>query len=260
MGIKKLLTIILLVMSFCVSARNTDEITETILGASTNEKFSYYEPSYLIFGEEDLKLQFSFKYRLSKSNNLYFAYTQLMFWEIYGKSKPFTDVNYRPEGFYRLVEKKDNFFSSLDFGYLHLSNGQESDESRSLDRIFLRTSFKTNIKDHVLGGSLMVHQIFNEDDTNKDIINHLGYWELRGFLSDIMTLLDQKIDLHFRTYAGSKVYDLDKGGYELGLIYNLVSADFNPAFYLQRFEGYSESLIEYQKKRTEYRLGIMLSY
>lgn len=260
MGIKSLILISLFVVSFCVSARDTDEIAENILGASTNDKFSYYEPSYLIFGDEDLKLQFSFKYRLSKSHNLYFGYTQLMFWEIYGKSKPFTDVNYRPEGFYRLVEKQNNFFSSLDFGYMHLSNGQEKEETRSLDRIFLRSSFKTTISDHVLGGSIMLYQIFNEDDTNKDIINHLGYWELRGFFTDIMTLAGQKIDLNFRTYAGSKVYDIDKGGYELGLVYNLVSADFNPAFYLQRFEGYSESLIEYNKKRTEYRLGIMLSY
>lgn len=258
MGIR--LFLLLLLFSFNTYARDTGAIAENILGISTNQKFSYYEPSYLIFGEDDLKLQFSFKYRLSKSHNLYFAYTQLMFWDIYGESKPFRDVNYRPEGFYRLADRMGSVFGSLDFGYLHYSNGKEKEDSRSLDRIFLRTNFSTKAFDYVLGGTLMVYQIFNEDDTNRDIVNHLGYWELKMFVADILTFLEQRVDLQVRTYAGSKVFDIDKGGYEIGLVYNLVSADFNPAIYLQRFEGYTESLIDHEKKRTEYRLGIMLSY
>lgn len=260
MGVKLSFLILLIFTSSGVLARDTFEISDRILGASTNEKFTYHRPSYFIAGDDDLKLQFSFKYRLSKSKNLYFGYTQLMFWSIYGKSKPFKDVNYNPELFYRLMEKKNNFLSSLDFGYLHTSNGKDQEDSRSLDRLFLRTNFSTKIDDHVFIGVFKIQKIFNEDATNKDIVNHLGYWELQAVLSEIMTVEGQDVDLHFRTYAGSKLYDFDKGGLEIGLVYNFFASDFNPSLYVQRFEGYSESLIAYNKKRTEYRIGIMLSF
>lgn len=260
MGIKFLLLICLVFSTVSWGQDPTDQVADKILGVSTNEKFTYYEPSYLIFGDEDLKLQFSFKYKLSKEYNLFFAYTQLMFWEIYGKSKPFADVNYRPEGFYRFLDKESSFLKSLDVGYMHLSNGQESDESRSLDRIFLRANLTGKIGSQHLGTSLRVFQIFNEDDTNKDIINHLGYWEAVFFLSDIVIAENRTMHATLRTYAGSKIYDIDKGGVEGGLMYNLPKADFNPSLYLQWFEGYSESLIDYNKRRSEYRFGIVLSY
>src|SRR5690606_25866467 len=78
-------------------AQQNEEITERIFGVVPTERFSYHEPSYLVFGDDDLKLQYSFKYRLSRKLDLYLSYTQLMFWAIYDESKPFSDINYRPE-------------------------------------------------------------------------------------------------------------------------------------------------------------------
>jgi len=239
--------------------RDTQGLLRQIFGASSSEKFSFHEPTYFVFGDDDLKLQFGFKYRLLKNNNLYFAYTQLMFWEIYDESKPFKDVNYRPELFYRLVES-DSAFSSLDAGYMHHSNGQDREDSRSLDRIFIRATFLNRLNRHYIGSVVKIYNIYNEDDTNKDIVNHLGYWEIMMFITDIATINENSIDLSLRTYAGSKGYDIDQGGNEFGLIYNFVESSVNPSIYLQWFEGFAENLLSYKKKRSELRLGLFLSF
>lgn len=258
---------ILFVLSFLVFSfnafairQNPQETIEAIFGTPENQKFSFHNPTYFVFGDDDLKLQFSFKYRLAKSFPVYFAYTQLMFWDIYDESKPFEDVNYKPEIFYRLIETDSKSFKTLDMGYLHTSNGKDKLDSRSLDRIYLRSNYITKISRHYLDVNLMVYKIFNEDDTNKDIVNHLGYWDLNMILTDLILINDQSIDLEFRAYAGSKVYDIDQGATQIGLAYNFGSNNFNPSLYLQWFEGYGESLIGYNKKRSEYRLGFMLAF
>lgn len=106
----------------------------------------------------------------------------------------------------------------------------------------------------------MVYQIYNEDVTNDDIVNYLGYWDAHFYVSDLIRIERQQLDLEVRTYAGSKVFNLDQGGHLVGLIYRIGSDNFNPSFYFQRFEGYGESLLNYNKRRTEHRLGLMLYF
>lgn len=238
----------------------TKKLVQSIFGVDKNQKFSFHQPTYFIFSDDDLKLQFSFKYRLAKKFDLYFAYSQLMFWDIWKESRPFEDVNYRPEIFYRLIETKSGIFQSFDIGWLHTSNGQKDEESRSLDRIFVRSNIVSKFRRHNLGAIIMVYNIYNEDATNEDIVNYYGYWDAHFYVSDLFRIEKQKMDLELRLYAGSKVYDLDKGGNQIGLIYRTGSDNFNPSIYLQRFEGYGESLINYNKRRTEYRLGLMLYF
>ncbi len=250
----------LLVISFSSFGRNVEKTAENIFGVDTLGKFSYHNAMYVAGGNDDLKLQFSFKYRLARSWNVYFAYTQLMFWNIYDESKPFADVNYNPEVFYRLFEGWGDSFMNLDIGYIHSSNGREGLESRSLDRVFLRSNFGAKIERNYVAIQVMAYQIYNEDETNRDIINHLGYYSLGFFVSDIILMEKKHIDLEAKVFAGSKLYDFDKGGYLLGLTYDFESSDFNPSIYLQRFEGFAESLDRYNIKRTEYRLGILLSF
>lgn len=241
-------------------ARDIGQSAVAIYGTETTQNFSYYNSNYVIGGDDDLKLQFSFKYRLAKSWNIYFAYTQLMFWDIYDESKPFGEINYNPEVFYRLFEGWGDAFFNLDMGYIHTSNGKDDVESRSLDRIFLRHSFGAKIERNYIGVQLMAYYIYNEDDTNKDIVKHLGYYSLGFFVSDLVLIRDNHLDLEIRLNAGNKIYDFDQGSYQLGLVYNLGWSEFNPSVYLQRFEGYSEHLRHYNKRRTEYRLGLLLSY
>lgn len=158
-----------------VMADDKEAIADAVYGAKLNEKFSLHEPTYFVFGDDDLKLQFSMRYRLSMSYNFYFAFTQLMFWSIYEDSKPFREVNYRPEVFYRFIDKENKFLRSVDVGYYHHSNGKDLEDSRSLDKLFLRTSFVTSYRRQLLGSIIKLQKIFNEDSTNKDISNHLAF-------------------------------------------------------------------------------------
>jgi outer membrane phospholipase A len=106
----------------------------------------------------------------------------------------------------------------------------------------------------------MIYKIYNEDDTNKDIVKHLGFWELTILFSDLIVFAHSSLSLEFRTYAGSKTFDFDQGATELGLNFTFWSDNFNPSIYFQRFEGYSESLMNYDKRKTEYRLGLSLTF
>lgn len=258
--IKLFWILFLLVISSSTFSRDVEKTAENIFGVDTSGKFSYHNPMYFIGGNDDLKLQFSFKYRLAKSWNIYFAYTQLMFWNIYDESKPFADVNSNPEIFYRLFEGWGDSFMNLDMGYIHSSNGRESLDSRSLDRVFVRSNFGGKIERNYIAIQIMAYQIYNEDETNQDIVNHLGYYSLGFFVSDIILMEKEHIDFEAKVFAGNKLYDFDKGGHLLGLSYNFESSDFNPSIYLQRFEGFGESLDRYNIKRTEYRIGLLLSF
>lgn len=243
-----------------VLQKDFEKTAEKVLGTSANEKFSFHKQSYAVFGDRDLKLQFSFKYRLAPAIPFYLAYTQLFFWKIYDESKPFAEVNYNPEFFYRLYDKSKGSFTNLDMGWMHLSNGKDKLETRSLDRIFLRSSYLTKFKRHNLDFNLMIYNIYNEDETNQDIVNHLGYWELNTFMSDIIRSESGQLALEGKVFAGSKVFDIDQGGYQVGLLYVFNTANFNPSIYLQRFEGYSESLLSYNKKRAILRVGLNLTF
>lgn len=241
-------------------AQSLEDNVESIFGTKVTQKFSAHRPSYFIFGDDDLKIQFSFKYRLSRKQNIYFAYSQLMFWSIFQESRPFEDINYNPEVFYRIFDAEGGIFKTLDIGYLHTSNGEAQTETRSLDRLFLRTNFIIKMDRHLLGTNLMVHHIYDEDITNRDIKNYLGFWDMTIFMTDVLRNEDQRLDLEFRFYAGSKILNIDQGGSQIGLIYHFGGDYINPALYLQRFEGYAENLLNYNEKRTEYRLGLMLSF
>ena len=243
-----------------VIQKEFEKTAEKVLGTASNEKFSFHRPTYAVFGERDLKLQFSFKYRLAPAIPFYLAYTQLFFWKIYDESKPFAEVNYNPEFFYRLFDKSGGSFTNLDMGWMHLSNGKDKLETRSLDRIYLRSTYLTKLKHHNLNFNLMIFQIYNEDETNTDIVNHLGHWELNTFMSNLIRSESGQLAFEGRVYAGSKVIDLDQGAYQVGLLYIFNSSNFNPSIYLQRFEGYSESLLGYNKKRALYRLGLSLTF
>jgi phospholipase A1 len=239
----------------------TDEIekqTKEIFGNIAENKFTYHEPTYFIFGEDDLKLQFSGKYRIAKSLNLYFGYTQIMFWSIYTTSQPFTDINYHPEIFYRFVDNEMKFLKSLDFGFIHSSNGKDGLDSRSLNRVFLKTNWATKISRHSLVGDFNFYSIVSDEKNNRDIKNYMGFWDFTLTLTHLLTHGKDRLDFEVRTFAGKKVFNINKGGKSFGLIYHIDSENFNPEVYLQYYTGYGESLLRYNKTSDQVRLGLMI--
>jgi len=240
--------------------KEVQEASKAIFGIDPRNKFSLYQPSYFIFGKENLKLQFSGKYRVAKNYNLYLGYTQTMIWNIYDQSAPFDDINYLPEVFYRLVEGDDKFIRSIDIGIQHKSNGEEGDKSRSMNSLFLKTNFASKINHHNILGEFKLQNIYSKADANKYIVDHMGFWELKLIVTHVIVHDSQRLDVEYRFFAGKSVVDVGKGGRELGLIYRLGSDNFNPAFYLQYYSGYAETLLHYDQKISQVRLGLLLFF
>jgi phospholipase A1 len=254
-----LLTLLLPLTS--LASRNIDKIVSQYLGLDKDEKFGFYRPPYAVFGLDDLKIELSFKYRMARNFPLFFAYSQLMFWDIYDESKPFDEVNYLPEFFYRFLEDEAHFFKGVDMGYLHTSNGKSGDDSRSLNRIFLRGNFHKKISRMHLMMSAMVYEIYDEDETNADITKYLGYYQVNFYLADLIRFQTSTMDVEGRLFSGSKIFNFDEGGgYQLGITYNFNSDKFNPSLYFQRYQGYAESLKNYNKQRTEHRIGLLFNF
>ena len=240
------------------SSQYTLTKSEEIFSTNPKNIFSFHEPTYFVFGKDDLKLQFSAKFRVAQNYNLYLAYTQLMFWHIYDDSMPFEEINYNPEFFYRIKEDQFRVIRSLDLGFLHTSNGEDGDVSRSINRAYARANAAFDLGRMNLLSELTVHYIFNRDTQSKYIIDHLGYWEYSGALTHLFTHNKAHLDLTFRFFAGKKLLDFDKGAREIGLVYNFESQNFNPNIYFQYYSGYGENLRYQEIRQEQYRLGIML--
>lgn len=247
-------------MATKLSSQELLKKSEDVYSANPLNKFSYYQPIYFIFGKDDLKLQLSAKYRVAQNYNLYFAYTQLMFWHIYDDSMPFDEINYNPEVFYRIIEEKFKLIRSLDIGLLHTSNGEDGTISRSINRVYIRANAVVDLGKMNLLSELKLHYIFNRDTQSRTIIDYLGYWEYKAALTHVLTHNAAHLDIEFKIFAGKKILDFDKGGRELGLVYNFGSENFNPDLYFQYYTGYGENLRYHEIKQEQYRLGLILIF
>ncbi|RYZ80546.1 MAG: hypothetical protein EOP06_25145, partial [Proteobacteria bacterium] len=136
-----------------------------------------YRPSYFLYGNPDTKVQVSFKVELVEHSRFFFAYSQLMFWDLRAKSAPFRDLNYNPELFYRLPFYSDKNF--IDLGFEHESNGKGDEDSRSWNRAYVRVSGPTQLfNEPTLFASAKVWFAQSNKETNADLQRYRGVWEL----------------------------------------------------------------------------------
>lgn len=226
-------------------------------------KFNYLLPvNYSINREqthnkgEEAKFQISvkkllFSDLLAKNLDLYFAYTQQSFWNVYdGKnSRPFRESNYEPSLFMTYpIDNYPLFFDQLAFGYIHQSNGGGTLNSRSWDRIFVQGIY--SYENFAL--SLKAWHRIKEDSTkddNPDITNYLGYGELTlGYLFNHK----HAVSLTLRNNLKSD----NKGSVLIDYSYPIYK---NLYLYIQYFSGYGESLIDYNRSIDRVGVGFLFS-
>ena len=127
--------------------------------------FGLYKDNYFIFGPSlknpnntntNIKFQISIAQRLTKTvlpwdTYLYLFYTQKCFWNVLENSMPMTDLNFNPGiGLTKPLYVKDRFIGKLTFMIEHESNGRDSIQSRSWNKISLASNIWVD-------RSLMVH-------------------------------------------------------------------------------------------------------
>ncbi len=218
-----------------------------------------HQPFYFVYGEPLSKLQLSFKSPAIRHVPLYFGYTQFMFWELREDSKPFRDLTYNPELFYRWSPKNTGWLTSIDFGlHGHVSNGKEGVDSRSYDKHYLRLNFEREGRRWLTRFSLQGAYLYNFDPTNKDIQDYIG--PINATISFVQ-LFDSWIDkseVAFSASPGGKFSTRwDRGGYQLSWSFRLGGIDLVPAFYMQYYYGYAETLLNYNVDVREFRGGVI---
>jgi phospholipase A1 len=234
---------------------------------------SVYEPVYFIVGGDgglNAKFQISLRYqlfdnrgslasRLSGIDDLYLSYSQTSLWDLNDLSKPFKDSSYRPRLFYSDFDLARFFDGQLrvgvEAGFGHESNGKEGEDSRSFNMLYVRPTLTLGDPAGLrLFAAPLIHNYISEDE-NPDIAAYRGY-------VDWVLGVGSKGGLDFWTTL-RKGTRSSYGSVELNLSYPLAKlsgGDLTGWLLLQYFNGYGESLLDYNRKLdSQWRLGIAVA-
>ena len=256
----------------------TDAIVGSIFGASKQlsnadsiikkfdalPSFGIYKDNYFVAGTDlfckptqrnsDAKFQVSIRQRLTNSTlpfKTYFflTYTQKAFWDVFKESFPFHDLNYNPSlGFGRALTRHNRFLGTIMLQFEHESNGKDGEDSRSWNKV----SFGTNL---LFTDRWMFHAKawipIVDGMNNKDIVKYSG-WGTFGI----------EYSSPKRKYNAS-LFVNKRGGVNLNanIIANFsirLFSDDNQYLFLEYYNGYGESMLEYKQYRQRLRLGIVI--
>ncbi|MBD8010073.1 MULTISPECIES: phospholipase A [Acinetobacter] len=206
----------------------------------------------------EAKFQLSLKTKaveniLGNNGDLWLGYTQSSRWQVYNseESRPFRETNYEPEASFVLRTNYDLLglnWRMLGLTFNHQSNGRSDPLSRSWNRVMLNFGFE---KDNF---ALMVRPWYRfeekrEDDNNPEIKNYIG----RGDMTAFYRYNEHDFSLMLRhTLKGG---DDNRGAVQFDWSFP-ISGRLRGQF--QLFDGYGESLIDYNHRATYVGLGISL--
>jgi phospholipase A1/A2 len=227
-----------------------------------------YSENGVYVNHAETKFQFSFRFPIS-SGPLFFdgdgvaiAYTQKSFWQVYNSnSAPFRESNYDPEIFYTMPLSLGPYGAdtALRFGLEHESNGRGTIDnvnvSRSWNRAYAKLIFA---KDNYVIALRPWYRIpehaksYPTDpggDDNPDIEKYMGYFDLTGAL--------QYKKFEFSVLARDNLRSSQNyGAIELGMSFPLYGKIRG---YAQYFNGYGESLIDYNHDINRVGIGFLLT-
>jgi outer membrane phospholipase A len=250
-----------------------DSYTTALVDKPPPLAVSVYEPVYFLIGGDgglNAKFQISLRYqlfdgrgalarRLPWIDDLYLSYSQTSLWDLGDLSKPFKDSSYRPRLFYSDTDLTRFFDGQLrvgvETGFGHESNGKEGDDSRSFNMFYVRPILTFGDPAGLrFYAAPLIHNYIAADE-NPDLKDYRGYvdWVL-GF--------GAKGGLDFWTTI-RKGERSNYGSVELNVSYplsKLSGGDLTGWLTLQYFNGYGESLLDYNRKiDSQLRLGIAVA-
>lgn len=206
----------------------------------------------------EVKFQLSFKFPVlydvvGKNSSLWVAYTQVSFWQAYNSSAsaPFRDTNYEPEVFL-MTEPKKGFLgikpTYINYGLVHQSNGQSVALSRSWNRAYVDLLFQDKDTVYSIKPWYRIPESESTDD-NPNIEKYLGY----GEFTIVHAFDDYTVDMMLRNNLRSSG---NKGAVQLGFTFPLWGKSRG---YVQYFNGYGQSLLDYNRNSQTLGVGIMLT-
>lgn len=211
----------------------------------------------------ELKFQISVKVPIARelfggSGYLFAAYTQQAHWQAFNSSdsSPFRDTNHEPEIFFTFLTNQSVLGMKnrlLSFGINHQSNGRSGSISRSWNRIFMefvleRGDFYLSVKPWWrIPESEKDDPNDSSGDDNPDITDYMGNGEILG----LYELGGHRLGFKLRNNLRSE----NRGAFQLdwsiptGGLFKL---------YVQYFNGYGETLLDYNYHSNRIGVGVML--
>jgi phospholipase A1 len=219
---------------------------------------------YAELDKAEVKYQLSFKLPLSddlfgSGGKLAFGYTQISFWQLYNKriSSPFRETDYEPELMLTFAQEKHllGFINRLTtFGINHQSNGRSVPESRSWNRLYVQfTAERDNLylifkPWYRLPENAKTTPQDSRGDDNPDIQDYLGHGELTAmYLFGHRTLAVMWRSNFQSAHRGALQVDWSE------------PLQGKLRGYVQYFNGYGESLIDYNRSSHRLGIGVMLT-
>ncbi|QIZ61684.1 phospholipase A [Acinetobacter indicus] len=226
--------------------------------SSPNENYTVTEAQQQNLTSTEAKFQLSLKTKavenlLGDNGDLWLGYTQSSRWQVYNgeESRPFRETNYEPEA--SLMFRTNYEILGLNGRLLgltlnHQSNGRSDPLSRSWNRVILNLGFEKN------NFALMLRPWYRieedrSDDNNPDIKNYIG----RGDMLAFYRWKDHDFSLMLR--HSLKGGDDAHGAAQFDWVFP-ISGKLRGHF--QLFDGYGESLIDYNHRATYVGLGVSL--
>ena len=196
----------------------------------------------------------------SDHDALFGGFTLRAFWQVYNTdiSAPFRETNYEPEVFW-ITPVPWNVFGGdatlLSLGLSHQSNGRSQPLSRSWNRVYAGLVWERWRYVFFLKAWWRIPEDEKDDpldadgDDNPDIEDYMGNFEFtvayRNFGQEVSVMLRNNLDS-----------DENRGAVQLDWTFPL---EGRYRGYLQVFNGYGESLIDYDARIERIGIGIILT-
>ena len=238
--------------SFAISAFQPNYFIGTYSSDPNDAPFAGIPGAESGLENEEAKFQVSIKAPLWRTmfgtnNDLIASYTSTSWWQVTGNSSAFRETNYQPELFLRHY-KGANFlggtFVAADIGFNHQSNGRGGTLSRSWNRVMGRMYLDY---DSIAVGLRAWYRIPESEDSddNPAMYRYYGYGDV------LVAYAPNK-----NTFTAMLRPGTEQGGFEFTWSYPLTDT-FRA--YAQYWNGYGESLIDYDAKIERIGIGIALN-
>ncbi len=241
---------------YILFANNTNDINKQ----PTSDNPDNVVPIPLPLDDTELKFQISFKTMALRNifgnrigGDIWIGYSQTSRWQIYNvdQSRPFRETNYEPE-IMLLVPTPYKIFGLngvfAGIGFNHQSNGRSNPLSRSWNRIIMQFGWEIKDLSIVLRPWWRLQEEPVEDN-NPGIENYIG----RG---DLMVAYEKgRHDISMVARHSMRFGDDNRGSIQMDYAFRIY--DYLK-LHLQVFNGYGESMIDYNHKQTTVGIGVSL--
>jgi len=237
-----------------------------LIGTSNSEGYSSEFHEQMIggkdidFDDSEVQFQISVKTPLAigmfnRNVDIYAAYTNRSFWQVYNEdiSSPFRETNHEPEAWLQFRPDWSVFGCKNtvnQVGIVHQSNGMASVVSRSWNRIFAIVIFERNDFAFIMKPWYRIPENADKDD-NPDITDFLGHAEF-GFA---YKWKENAFSLMLRNNLES---GFERGAVGASWSFPLLDYKYLKG-YIQYFNGYGESLLDYNRKVNTIGFGVLLT-